>query len=64
MNRLRPRRPMTPAGTRLQESLFLGAILIVVLIAVGAVCCALLIRWILKGPPPPPPPWGTRMDDE
>jgi hypothetical protein len=64
MNRLRPRRPKTPAGTRLQESLFLGRFVIVLLIVVSVLCCTLLIRWILKGPPPPPPRWGTRIDDE
>jgi hypothetical protein len=54
---------MTPAVRSLQESLFLGgAMFIVLLVIVGAFLGALVIRWIVKGPSPPP--WGTRTDDE
>jgi hypothetical protein len=56
---------MTPAVRSLQESLFLGgAMFIVLLVIVGAFLGALVIRWIVKGPPPPPPPWGTTTDDK
>ena len=44
-----------PAGVLFFE----GAILIVILVIVGAVCCALLIRWIVKGPLPPPATVGN-----